>query len=133
MKNIELSSNHNRSVSSSVYLIEQLADEIEMMLNNSDDGVIRTVRRDISDEEKKDILAALGEIRKSLVKMTEKYRLAKHEIVQSQYISARKVKMWEVLNDTTSRRLKGFGDFPEEYAEEFDKDIRDLIRRVEKI
>jgi len=133
MKNINLSSNHNRSVSSSVYLIEQLADEIATILNNNDDGIIKTVRRDTSVEEKKNIMVVLGEIRTSLKKMTEKYSLAKHEIVQSQYISARKVKMWEVLNDTTSKRLKGFGDFPEEYAGEFDQDIRNLITLVEKI
>ncbi len=132
MKSINLSSNHKRSVSSSVYLIEQLADDIEAILNNTDDGVMRTLRKDTSDEEKESIMAALADIRRSLKKMVEKYRLTKHEIVQSQYISSRKVKMWEVLNDTTSKRLKGFGDFPEEYAEEFDNDIRDLIRLVEK-
>lgn len=132
MKSINLSSNHKRSVSSSVYLIEQLADDIEAILNNTDDGVMRTLQKDTSDEEKESIMAALADIRRSLKKMVEKYRLTKHEIVQSQYISSRKVKMWEVLNDTTSKRLKGFGDFPEEYAEEFDNDIRDLIRLVEK-
>ena len=133
MKNINLSSNHNRSVSSSVYLIEQLADEIATILNNNDDGIIKTVRKDTAVDEKKNIMIVLGKIRTSLKKMTEKYSLAKHEIVQSQYISARKVKMWEVLNDTTSKRLKGFGDFPEEYAGEFDQDIRNLITLVEKI
>ncbi|NOX84924.1 MAG: hypothetical protein GXO86_02995 [Chlorobi bacterium] len=133
MKKINLSSNHKRSVSSSIYLIEQLTDEIESALERTDDGIMMKLTKDIPEEKKKSVVDALKEIRVSLAKMAEKYQLAKHEIVQSQYVSARKAKIWEILNDTTSRRLKGFGDFPEEYAGEFDDDIGNLIRLVENI
>ncbi len=133
MKKINLSSNHKRSVSSSIYLIEQLTEDIESSLRNAGDGIMRKNVKDITEEKKDSIMASLKEIRASLKKMAEKYQLAKHEIIQSQYVTARKVKMWEVLNDTTSKRLKGFGDFPEEYSGEFDEDIRNMIRLVEKI
>lgn len=133
MNRIPLSSNHKRSVSSSIYLVEQLTDEIETALLNTDGKVMRKLTKNISEERKKAILAALKNIRLSLEKIAEKYQLTKNEVLQSHYVSARKAKMWEVLNDTTTKRLKGFGDFPEKYAEEFDDDIRNLIELVEKI
>lgn len=133
MNKISLSSNHKRSLSSSAYLVELLTDEIETALLNTDNRVMRKMIHDISEERKKAILDALRNIRMSLGKIAKKYQLAKHEVDQSHYVSARKVKMWEVLNDTTAKRLKGFGDFPEEYADEFDDDIRNLIQLVEKI
>jgi len=133
MNRIPLSSNHKRSVSSSIYLVEQLAEEIESAIQDTDDEIMRKLTKDISEEKKKAILDALKNIRLTLEKIAEKYQLAKHEVDQSHYVSARKVKMWEVLNDTTTKRLKGFGDFPEEYAGEFDDDINNLIELVEKI
>ena len=48
-------------------------------------------------------------------------------------VNAKCAKIWEILTDTFSRKIKGYGTFPEKYAEEFDTDINKLIEITNKI
>ena len=41
--------------------------------------------------------------------------------------------LWSWLEDTYSKKLNKYGDFIEEYAEEFDQNITELIRLIDKI
>jgi len=38
--------------------------------------------------------------------------------------------MWEMLGDTTSKRMKGFGSLPKGAADELDKDILTLTKLI---
>jgi len=133
MEKIPLSSNHKRAVSSSIYLIGQLADEIEDALNNTNSTAVKAFYQDIPENKQETIRKTIAAVRNRIIALAEKYQLDQREIIQSHYVTARKVKMWEVLNDTRAKRLKGFGDFPEKYTVEFDKDIQDLVALIEKI
>jgi len=42
-------------------------------------------------------------------------------------INAKKTKIWEVLSDSKSRKMKGFGVFPTGIAKEYDRDIDELM------
>jgi hypothetical protein len=48
-------------------------------------------------------------------------------------INAKRTKIWEILTDTLSRKIKGYGTFPKKYAEEYDKDINRLLEIINKI
>ncbi len=48
-------------------------------------------------------------------------------------IDAKKTSMWIILCDTTSKGLKGYGEFPKEYAQEFDSDIDKLQKLIANI
>jgi hypothetical protein len=42
-------------------------------------------------------------------------------------------KIWEILTDTLSRKIKGYGTFPKKYSEEYDADINKLIEITNRI
>jgi hypothetical protein len=41
--------------------------------------------------------------------------------------------MWEILCDTTSYKLNGYGKFPAGLQKEFDADIDRLMEKVKKV
>ena len=131
MDKIVLSENHPRSVSSSMQIIEKMVNEIEKAILFPGNGV--TIKS-VNDMEKTDFnlyIKGLDEVKKQIKYMAEKYDLRMDEVKLSRLINSRKAKMWETITDTTSRKLKGYKDFPKETAEEFDADINRLRMAIE--
>ncbi|NMB71755.1 MAG: hypothetical protein GYA22_06380 [Bacteroidales bacterium] len=133
MKKIILSENHNRSVSASLYMVERLINELERDLNHPSDIALSKVIYDVEDKEKEHYIALIREIKDYIKMLSEKYHLQTRELLFSQLLQAKKTGIWVILCDTTSQRLKGYGTFPGEYAEEFDNDIARLQELVQKI
>ncbi len=133
MKKITLSENHNRSISASLYIVERLVSELEHDLNNPSDMILSQVIYDLEDREKEHFLVIIREIKDHIKMLSEKYNLRTKELLFSQLLQAKKSGIWVILCDTTSQRLKGYGTFPEDYAEEFDNDIARLQELVQKI
>lgn len=133
MKKITLSENHNRSISASLYIVERLVSELEHDLNNPSDMILSQVIYDLEDREKEHFLVIIREIKDHIKMLSEKYNLRAKELLFSQLLQAKKSGIWVILCDTTSQRLKGYGTFPEDYAEEFDNDIARLQELVQKI
>ena len=133
MEKINLKPNHQRSVSSSIRLVENMVDEIERQVLHPS-GLLLT-RIDHADFAKdiEHIKSVTGEIRNYILYLFEKYNLKPSELKLNRIVNARKSSMWTILCDTTSGKLKGYGDFPEEYTEEFDSDIDRLQQLISKI
>lgn len=133
MKKVELPANHKRSLSSSVYLIEKMADEVEALLNNHKDLVAQTIKRDISEEERLSILNSIAEIKDEIRRLSEFYDLKKQEVSESQFLESRKTKAWEILHNSSVSRMDAFGKFPEELKEIYTADIKRLLELVDKL
>ena len=73
------------------------------------------------------------EIKIQIRYLSDKYELRSTHFNLSQVINSKKAKMWEVLCDSKSMKLKGFGQFPPEYVLEFDSDIEKLLKLTERI
>lgn len=128
-----LSDNHRRSVSSSMHIIEKMLLEIERVINIPDTGVLSKVVNDMADMDKNYYNKSIEKIKTEIDYITNKYNLRKEEIMMSRLINSRKAKMWETINDTFSRKLKGYKEFPKETAEEFDTDINRLRTVIEEL
>lgn len=128
-----LSDNHRRSVSSSMHIIEKMLLEIEKTISLPDTGVLSKVVDDMAGIDRDHYAAAIGNIKKELKHISEKYNLRKEEIMMSRLINSRKAKMWETITDTTSRKLKGYKEFPKELAAEFDADIGKLKTVIDEL
>jgi acetaldehyde dehydrogenase (acetylating) len=133
MNKIELKPNHKRSFSSSMYLLEKLAEEIKDELTAEKPLLMQTVKKDLSEKKKKAVLMAVNEIMQEIARISEKYQLTPQEMVESHFLNSRKSKAWEILNDSLSKRMNGFGEFPPEIAGEFDGDIEQLLKLVNKL
>jgi hypothetical protein len=133
MEKIVLSENHRRSISSSMLIIERMMMDIERALLNPSDGVMSRTVIDIPDLNTDHFITVLKEMTKEIDYLAVKYNLKTEEVKLSRMINSRKAKMWETIKDTSSRKLKGYGKFPVEFAEEFDKDIKNLLKLIETL
>ena len=132
-KEIPLPDNHNRSLSSSLYLIEKLLCEMEKAILGQDDSCCSETIKDIDNAAIADDLAAIKEARTYICIMVEKYNTSKKSQRLQRIIDAKRTKIWEILNDSMSKKLKGYGTFPLKYAKEYDTDIAKLIEITNKI
>lgn len=133
MNKIVLSDNHRRSISSSLLIIERMMKDIERALLNPPDGVMSKTVIDIPDLNVNHFLSILKEMEKQMNYLAGKYNLKTEEVKLSRMINSRKAKMWETIKDTSARKLKGYGKFPAEFAEEFDTDMKNILRLIESL
>ena len=133
MEKIILSENHRRSVTSSLKIVEELLNEIENVLNHPANGFLSKMTVDISKQNKKDPFENIKKARQWIQKLFIKYGLSVQYSLMSRFIDSRKSKIWEIQCDTTSKRLKGYGEFQQKNSIEFDEDINQLQALVKQI
>lgn len=135
MERINLSDNHRRSVSSSIYIIEKLIIELERELVHSGDPVMSKLIIDKAEPEIQHYISVINKIKSYIHYLLNKYdlQLSSANVALTWHINVLKSRMWEILCDTTSKGLKGYGVFPKEYAKEFDDDIDKLQKLIASI
>jgi hypothetical protein len=114
-------------------IIERMMMDIERALLNPPDGVMSRTVIDIPDLNTDHFIIVLKEMTKEIDYLAVKYNLKTEEVKLSRMINSRKAKMWETIKDTSSRKLKGYGKFPVEFAEEFDKDMKIILKLIEAL
>lgn len=133
MKKIQLSDNHNRSLSTSLYLIEKLADEFDRELNYKTELRMFDLIDDIPIERVEEYRSLISNIKKYIIYMSEKYCLKPNQLFHSRIINARRTKMWEILCDSKSKQMRKYGKFPDKHANEFDSDIDNLLNLISEV
>lgn len=131
MSEYKLPDNHKRALSSTLMLIYKLLSEIEYQLLHHHDNAFKII--DIEDINIKETIQKINDIKPILLQFKQKYQIEEEITSINQFIQARKSKMWEVLCDTKSNKLKGRGEFPKDIANEFDHDIEKLLSLIETI
>ncbi len=130
---VKLPKNHLRSVSVSMYLIEKSVDELQEIIQKGKNGNTYQVVNDLDEKELENDIKIISKVKEKIAEMSGKYSLRKDVTYMSRIRNSKKSKMWEILCDTNSKRLKGFGELPEDMAEEVDADINAIIELVEKL
>jgi len=132
-RKINLSENHTRSLSSSLIVVEKSLLELEDMLLKQANSCCNVLVKDIDDETIANNIASIKEAKKCICLLAEKYGTSRENLSLQRVINAKRTKIWEILTDTLSRKIKGYGTFPKKYAEEYDADINKLIEITNKI
>ena len=126
MSTTKLPPNHLRSVSVSIYLVEKTIDELENMLTQLRQHLTYETVNDMEDSEKEKLLQSIKQTRAFIAELMHKYSLNREVTYMSRILNERKSRMWEILGDTTSKRMKGYGHLSGETAAELDRDIKKL-------
>lgn len=132
-RKIHLSDNHTRSLSSSLRLVENSLLELEVMLLKQSVTCCREMHNDVDEKTITANIAAIQEAKDYICELTEKYGTLKEKLSLQKVINAKRTIIWGILIDSHSRKMKGYGNFPKEYAEEFDEDIDKLIEITNRI
>ncbi len=133
MGKITLTENHRRSLSSSLKVAEKSIDELKKELICQDDQVMNKIKRSLTQDEITECIAVIQKIKLYISFLKEKYGLEPSVTDITRIINAKKSTIWEILVNTTSAKLKGYGKFPAKYAEEFDSDLNELIELINKL
>ena len=129
----KLSENHRRSLTSTLMIVEQLLIEIEDIIKSPHSACCQELNFDIQKDSATHNLEVIAEARKVICNLTEKYGTGKSIQSLQRIIDVKKTRIWEILCDSRAKKLKGFGDFPQELIKEFDNDINALLNITTKI
>jgi hypothetical protein len=132
-KKIHLPENHTRSLSSSLRLIEKSLLELEVLLLKPSVTCCSVLQNDVDGETIALNIAAIQEAKRCICELAEKYGTSKEKLSLQRVINAKRTIIWGILIDSLSRKMKGYGTFPKEYAEDYDADINKLIEITNKI
>ncbi len=133
IKEIPLSDNHKRALSSTLYLVEKLLIEIQESILEQSDSCCTEIVNDIDKGAMTNNLSAIQEAKTQICSLVKKYSTTRKTQRLQRIIDAKKTKIWEILNESFSTNLKAYGMFPNKFAEEYDFDIRKLIEITNKI
>ena len=132
-KKILLKDNHRRSLTSTLMIVEKLLIEIEDLMINQSIACCSEINKDIDINIINHNHSIVEESRKLICKLAQKYNTNKDIQSLQRIIDFKKTKIWEVLCDSSSKKLKGFGEFPQNLATEYDLDINELMTITNKI
>jgi hypothetical protein len=130
---IHLPENNKRVLSSSLLLVERSLIEMEELFLEKDDACCSEVLKDVDNDTILHNISIIKEARTEICQLAEKYTTSKERLSLQRIIDAKKTKMWEMLTNTLSRKIKGYGTFPKKYADEYDSDIGKLIEITNRI
>ncbi len=91
------------------------------------------IKKDIKPDIIKRNLEVIGSARNQICKLAEKYTTDKRSQSLQRIIAAKKTKIWEILCDSKTRKLKGFGEFPQRLIKEYDEDVDELMAITNKL
>ena len=134
MEEIKLSRAYKNGLSSSLSIVEELLIEIEDLLNcENKNAVFIKWRNSLNASQKEGIKKEIGEIREQIEDIKTKLLLPSEILNNSVLISSRCGKMWEILCDLETRKLKRYGEIPKNLSDFLDPKIRKVVNSIEKI
>jgi hypothetical protein len=130
---IILTDNHKRSLSSTLMVVEQLLFELQDVMVNSNQTCCYELKKDLDNRTIEHNQEIIKEALSLTCTLKEKYNADKAVQSMQRIIDAKKTKIWETLHNSKSRRMKGFGEFPQKLIKEYDNDLDHLMAITEKI
>jgi len=128
-----LGENHRRSLTSSLTIVELSLNEMEDSLINKPKTCCIELVNDVKEENIIHDLAVISEAREQICNLATKYSINRRRQSLQRLMDSKKTEIWEVLCDTKAKRMRGFGEFPKEFVDEYDNDIDSLLNITEKI
>jgi len=132
-KNVQLSENHTRVLSSSLIVVDKSLSELEDMLLKNSNTCCNVLNKDVDDTTIANNIIAIKEAKRYICELAEKYGTSEENLSLQRVINVKRTKIWEILTDTLSHKIKGYGTFPKKYSEEYDADIAKLIEITNRI
>jgi len=133
VKRIQLPPNQHRHLTSVLRIIERSLDEIERNVLRPVAGNTTRTEQDMSPDELESVRKVIEMGKEKICYLVEKYQIHPEIVHTNRFLNSRKAKIWEVLVDSLTNKLKGYGAFPEKYREEYDRDIGELDQLLGKL
>ncbi len=130
---VPLNETHRRSLTSSLMIAEGLLIEIRDLLGKEYNTCCLEIKNDIDSTLVPLNIQIVDEALELICKLTRKYSTGKSVLHKQRVVEAKKTRIWEVLCEAKSRKMKGFGEFPKKLTKDYDEDINELMKIIESI
>lgn len=128
---IQLSNNHNRSLSVTARAIEKTINEIELLLNGNHKTYTAEIIEPVYSKEKKEtILKKLSKLKEVNDEMFETLKLRSQKLTEDRVVYSNLSYLWTILIDSKSDKLTRYGDVPADNAEIIDNYIDRLLNII---
>ena len=128
LERIILSEPHLRSLTSTLIIAEGLLMEIRDLHVKDHKTCCVELKNDIDRNIIPQNLKTIDEALEFICNLSEKYSTGKALHSLQRVIDAKRTRIWEVLNNSKSRKMKGYGEFPAKLLKEYDEDIDKLLK-----
>ena len=132
-KKITLNENHLRSLTSTLTVVEKYLADMQLSARGAHNGCCYEILNDVDNEAMSNNDMLIKEAREQICDLCEKYGVNKKTRSLQRIIDTLQTKIWEILQDSKSRRIKSFGTFSKDLAKEYDDDINKLMAIISKI
>jgi hypothetical protein len=116
-----------------MYLIEKSIIETEDLLLRKSNGSCFEIVDDLEESEIEFVLQKISVLKALIEKLALKYNLRKNISYTSRILQAKNSKIWEILGDSYSNRLKGYGKLSGEITDELDSDLSSMMEIIEQL
>jgi len=131
---IHLSEPYVRAITSALSIIEEMLNEMEALITSKGiPSLFTEIKNTLSADAKKRAFAKISEMKARISNIKETLTLPETSIRNTTLILSRNGKIWELLCDLQTKRLKSYGKTPEGLVDFLDPIIAELISATEEI
>jgi len=131
---MRVSENHRRVISTTLRLLDRaVCDFDELARGRRREGVMFREKNDLSSAQRSELSACVSRLRWIVHDMRRRLNLEPEVVTASREIGAQCAGLWEVLIETSSRYLRGYGQVPPALSRYVDDQIDSLAAELHKI
>jgi len=129
---MKIPESYRNALSSQLAVIEELLNEIESVLEE-ENFLFLKIEKKIKKEDRKKINERIKELKKIISVMKRKFNLKEDVLTDIAVISSRTSKIWEILCDMKTDKMKRYGEPPDALSGVLDPLIDRMIKLTEDI
>jgi len=130
---MKIPESYRNALSSQLAVIEELLNEIESVLKEEENFLFLKIERKIKKEDRKEINKRIKELKKIISDIKRKFSLKEDLLTDIAIISSRTSKIWEILCDMKTEKMKRYGKTPDGLSDVLDPFIDRMIKLTERI
>lgn len=109
--------------------IETVMDEtIALVQQNGREGITRRISPSFSREKRERFIGAAEMMKAKLAEFVDHFHLEKQHFNEDRILRAKVALLWEMLEDTKSDKLVGYGQIPQSLQKEIDHWVGEFLR-----
>jgi hypothetical protein len=126
---------HARSLEATLSRADESIHRMEhLLIDAGQDGVVRKIRGNLSQESRAALLAGIGSLRRMLASMAQAFSLQPHALDLRRVLDAELSALRVLFENCRPARMKGYGqEFAKEARETLEKNVETLLAEILKL
>jgi Ni,Fe-hydrogenase maturation factor len=126
---------HARSLEATLSRADESIQRMErLLIDGGQDGVVRKIKGNLSQESREALLAGVSSLRALLNSMVQNFSLQPHPLDLRRVLQAELSHLWVLFENCRPARMKGYGqEFAQETRETLEKNVETLLAEILKL